>query len=52
MNAVEAIDLLDIAHRARMDFKRDGVEVVALHQRNVGASRMEGVDRLGEELQT
>lgn len=37
---------------ARLDFERDGVKVVALHQRNVGASRMEGVDRLGEELQT
>ncbi len=47
-----AIDLFNATHPARVGVERDGVEVVALHQRSLGASRVERVDRLGDELQT
>ena len=36
-----------VEDRARMGAERDGVKVVALHQRSVGAPRVERVDRRG-----
>jgi hypothetical protein len=40
-HVVEAIDLLKVKYHARMGFEKDRVPVVALHQRDVGASRVE-----------
>ena len=40
-HVVEAIDLLKVKYRARMGFEIDRVPVVTLHQRDVGASRVE-----------